>query len=291
MNQQRKRKPRTLLRCGAPLLALLLLSGCASMLVRPVVTPLALSLEHQTDLKLIHDGAPSLLLLIDALSGSDPDNRALLTAGARAYTAYCAVLRDAGENERAAAMSLKAKQYGQAILRQFPAFASGLPADPAAFANGLACTGTGDVEALFWAGYAWASWINSQEGSPVAMIDLPLVEQIMLRVVTLDEGYYHGGAHIFLGIYYGSKPRLLGGRPDASRFHFERALELGDRSFFLAQVAYAETYARMQFDRELYVALLNEVLEAPEPPGGLEISNRLAQNRARRLLLDVDNYF
>ena len=49
------------------------------------------------------------------------------------------------------------------------------------------------------------------------MADLPIIEYIMLKVVELEDSYYYGGAHIFLGAYYSSRPPMFGGKPVESR--------------------------------------------------------------------------
>ena len=123
------------------------------------------------------------------------------------------------------------------------------------------------------------------------MADLPIVEQIMLRVVELDESYYYGGAHIFLGAYYGSRPKMFGGKPEASRQHFERALVLNDRKFLLTHVAYAETYARAMFDRELFLKLLTEVTNQPLLNSDMASSNKLAKIKAEKLIVQIDDFF
>ena len=123
------------------------------------------------------------------------------------------------------------------------------------------------------------------------MADLPIVELIMLRVVELDGSYYYGGAHIFLGSYYGSRPQIYGGKPKESRKHFERALAINKRQFLLTQVAYANTYARMMFDRELYLKLLQEVIDRPVTDSDMASSNALAKQMAKKLLGQVDEIF
>jgi hypothetical protein len=53
----------------------------------------------------------------------------------------------------------------------------------------------------------------------------------------------------------------------------------------------ADEYARLVFDRELYVELLDEVLAAdPEQPGYV-LANRIAQARAREMLARTDDIF
>lgn len=266
--------------------------GCASLVIPPMVGPVVKNLNRQADLELVCDGAPSYLLMLDSLLVSDPDNIRLLTHVTQAYTAYASLMPECGRPERAPVLGERAREYGLRLLGTSKDFAGAARIPLAEFSEALRSAGSGDVEKLFWGGYSWATWIGFSKGAPAAVADLPKVEQLMLRVLALDEGFYHGGAHLFLGIYYGSRPEMLGGRPEVSRDHFERALVLGDRQFLPVLVAYAEYYARQTFDRELYVRLLEEALafdlaRAPD----LTLPNVLAKRRAKRMLAQVDDLF
>lgn len=266
-------------------------SGCMSLIVNPLLDPLTLSLQKQTDLQLLQDGVPSLLLLLDGLIASDPDNERLLMTAAKAYGAYATVLYEEGQVERAVTVSSKAKEYGINLLKQLPGLQNINNNTLGDIDQSLGKISPGRVGSLFWGTYGWAIWIQYQEGAPAAMADLPIVEQIMLRVVELDESYYYGGAHIFLGAYYGSRPQMFGGKPEASRQHFERALALNDRLFLLTHVAYAETYARTMFDRELYLELLTEVIEQPLADSDMASSNKVAKVKAEKLIVQIDDFF
>lgn len=266
-------------------------SGCTSLIVNPLLDPLTLSLQKQTDLQLLQDGVPSLLLLLDGLIASDPDNERLLMTAAKAYGAYATVLYEEGQVERAVTVSSKAKEYGINLLKQLPGLQNINNNTLGEIDQSLGKISPGRVGSLFWGTYGWAIWIQYQEGAPAAMADLPIVEQIMLRVVELDESYYYGGAHIFLGAYYGSRPQMFGGNPEASRQHFERALALNDRLFLLTHVAYAETYARTMFDRELYLELLTEVIEQPLADSDMASSNKVAKVKAEKLIVQIDDFF
>jgi hypothetical protein len=280
------------LKSGLLALLILLVGGCASLVIDPLVGPLTNSLEKQTDLRLIADGTPTLLLMIDGLTAEHPDNKKLLLAGVESYSAYTNTIYELGETERAARLSSKARDYGKALLRLSLAGKEGLPTALDEFTNRLALLNKDEVPALFWSGYGWGTWIRLQDGSPASLADLPKVEQIMLRVVELDESYYHGAAHIFLGFYYGSRPEGLGGNLEKSRYHFERALQLSDRNFLLTQVTYAESYARLTFNRELFTNLLTEVLNHKDAENSeLAASNQLAKIKAAKLLGQIDAYF
>jgi len=272
-------------------LALLFSTGCTSLVVNPLLEPLTLSLQKQTDLELLEEGSPSLLLLLDGLIAGDPDNVRLLMTATKAYGAYATILYEDGKTERAANMSVKTRDYGISLINQLRGLKNinGQTLDE--IEKALAKIQQDQVGYLFWGAYGWATWIQHQEGAAAAMADLPIVELIMLRVVELDDSYYFGGAHIFLGSYYGGRPRIYGGKPEISRKHFERALEINQRQFLLTQVAYAQTYARMMFDRELYLKLLTEVIEEPLKDSDMASSNKLAKVMAEKLIDQVDEFF
>ena len=280
-------------RFAAGLFAVALLSqGCASLVIPPMVGPVVNNLNRQTDLELVCDGAPSYLLLLDSLLVSSPDDARLLLHGTQAYTAYASLMPECGRPERAVVLGQRAKDYGLRLLGTNKRFGDAAQLPLTGFSEAVQSVGSGEVEKLFWGGYGWATWIGFSKGAPAAVADLPKVEQLMLRVLALDEGFYHGGAHLFLGIYYGSRPVMLGGKPETSRVHFERALALSERRFLPVQVAYAEYFAKQTFDRELYVRLLDEALAfdlalAPD----LTLPNVLAKRRAQRLLAQVDEFF
>jgi hypothetical protein len=59
----------------------------------------------------------------------------------------------------------------------------------------------------------------------------------------------------------------------------------------MVKVLYARQYARLVFDRPLHDRLLREVVEADPEAAGLVLGNTLAQEQARRLLAEADEYF
>jgi tetratricopeptide (TPR) repeat protein len=280
------------IRFAATCLLFSLLTGCTSLLIGPLVDPLNRSLQRQTDLDLVRDGTPTLLLILDGLTDKYPDSGKLLLTATQAYSSYAFTLDEMGESERAAALSIKAKDYGLALFRLAADLRGKIPGQLNDFNRILASLHKNDVPSLFWAGYGWATWVKLSNGSPAALADLPEIEQIMRRVLELDETYYYGAAHIFLGYYYGSRPEILGGDMEKSRRHFERALQISGRNYLMAQVTYAESYARQTFNRELFKDLLTEVLNHPlTTDSDRSTSNQLARKRARQLLAQIDDYF
>jgi hypothetical protein len=115
---------------------------------------------------------------------------------------------------------------------------------------------------------------------------------MMKRVLVLDEAFYYGGAHIFMGILEASRPRVAGGDLDHARDHFLKAIELGEGKFLMAKVYFAQYYARKSFDRELYLATLEDVLNTPvNIKPDLTLLNSVAHARAKEMIGLTDQYF
>lgn len=277
---------------GVVFVLLVASGGCARLAVNSLMEPTVANLQRQTDLELVCDGAASYLLMLDGMIAADTSDRKLLLTAVRGFSAYAAALDVCGRPERAATVSGKAKDYGLALLATRPGLESIATMEPDALQAALAEMDADDVGLLFWAGNGWATWIRYQEGSPESLADLVRVERIMLRVLELDKTFYHGGAHLFLGAYYGAKPPLLGGRPEQSRFHFEQALAVSKREFLPVQVAFAQTYARLMYDQNLYEQLLREVIDFPaEQRPDIALANQAAKRRAEQLLVEIDRVF
>ena len=288
----------TLVRGLKPLLLLstLMLSGCfspqkmvtekASSLFQDV----AISAGRQSDVALVRSGTPAYLMLIDGMILSYPENPELLLAGAKAYASYASVLEE-DEQSRAVYLYERGKQYAVKSLGLHPLFkdAMGKPLD--VFQASLEQARKTDVPTLFWVGSVWGSWIASAE-SAEAMADLPWVEGLIDRVLRLEPSYYYGSAHLFEAILLSARPEQFGGSLQKANEHFKKAMAYGQGKFLMTDVYYAQYYAKQTLNRGLFVSTLKRVLETPagiEPD--LTLANTLAQQKAKRLLDQVDEFF
>ena len=277
----------------AATLALTTVVGCASV-VSSATTRMAHNLSaavlNQTDPETVRQGAPAYLLLVDSLIEDDPENSAVLQAGARLYVAYAAAF--VADPERARRLTARAMGYAdRALCKDYATACTPAARRADGFAAALEGATRADVPVLYTWGVARAAWIQARASDWDAIADLPRVEAVMRRVVALDEGYERGSAHVFLGVLVTLRPPALGGQPEEGRRHFERAIELSGGTDLMGRVRYARHYARLVFDRPLHDRVLNEVLAAETVQPGLTLSNTLAKEEARRLLADADKYF
>ncbi len=245
----------------------------------------------QSDLMLIRQGMPSYLMLIDGMVEALPDNKRLLINAAQLYASYASTFIQDEDKIYATALYARARDYALSALDKngFKNPAS-RPFDD--FEIGLNDLAKEDVPYIFWAASCWGSWISLNQGSMEAMAELPRVELLMKTVLKLDEAFYYGGAHIFMGVLDASKPRVAGGDLDRARDHFLKAIELGDERFLMARIYYAGYYAKKAFDRELFISILEKVLELPaDIPPELTLLNTVAHTKAKAMLSQVDQYF
>ena len=251
----------------------------------------ALSASRQSDVILVRQGIPSYLMLIDGMLQSYPENRDLFLAGAQAYASYASVLEE-DEQDRAAYLSERAKQYALKALDLTPPFKGALGQPLEVFQERLGRTEKNHVPTLFWVGNIWGGWIAAGSEGPAAMADLPWVEALMDRALQLDPGFYYGGSHLFKAILLSARPEQFGGNLKKAEEHFKKAMDYGQGKLLMTDVYYAEYYARQTLDRDLFVSILKKVLETSariEPD--LTLANTLAQRKAKKLLARVDEFF
>ena len=272
-------------------------SGCvlvrkgAARVISPMATQLSEGLMHQSDVDLVREGAPAFLLILDALAEAHPDNPAVLIAAADAQMAYATGFIDKEQKARAKGMYLKAKTYGLRALAKNKRFDRALEGNQEEFLQSLRFFKKQDAGALFTTASAWVMWIIASSDSPAALGGMPKVLAMMDRVRELDPGIRNGGVDLFYGIYYTVLP--LGGGRDLERARdcFDRSIKIAGPDYLLAQVTFAEFYARYAFDQELFENTLKQVLSAqPEVPA-FTLMNAVAQKRAQALLDQVNDLF
>jgi hypothetical protein len=251
----------------------------------------ARSSYRQSDLRLLREGMPAYLMLLDGMIEVWPDNEQLLITAAQTYSSFASLFVEDRDKEYAKALFGKGKDYALKSLEK-KGVKDPLQSSFEEFEKGLKALGKKDVLYLFWGATCWANWIRMNVDSIEALAQLPKVEWMMQRVLELDEGYYYGGAHLFMGIWLASRPKIAGGDLKKAQDHFLKALDFGKGKFLMAYVYYANSYARQALDKDLFISTLQKVLETPaDVSPDLTLLNTEAKREAKELLDHVEEYF
>jgi hypothetical protein len=291
----RRQLPLTLL--AAWLLPALLLGGCsmAQLMVRgsqPVLEGGIRAMNRESDLQLARDAMPANLKLMEGMLVEDPHNHALRLHAAEGFYGYSYGFIEPEDRTRAAALYRRCYDHARLALQQ-----DGLQADPAtapteALHDAVARLGRPAVPALFWTASCLGKWIDLNRDQVAGIAGLGNAAALMERVLELDDSYYHGGANLFFGVYYGGRSPLLGGDFKRAGEYFRRAAEINGGKLLLVDVLEAQYLYRQQLDRTAFHRTLSAVLSAPvDSDPDLVLINRIARRNAGELLQHEEEWF
>jgi len=274
-------------------LALLILSGCASLVssaTSKMADNITLAIQNQDDVATVRDGAPAYLLMIDGLIEGDPQNEDLLLAGSRLYGSYTSAFVD--DEARAQRLASKSLDYARrALCLELDSVCVASAQKLNLFEASLGTTSRGDLKVMFAYAVAWAGWIQINSSDWNAVADLAKVTALFERCLQLDETFERGAAHLYLGVIKSLLPAALGGKPELARAHFERARSLSEGENLMVNVLMAKHYARTVFDQQLHDQLLIEVQSARADFSGYTLINTLAKREADQLLAESADFF
>ncbi len=242
---------------------LLLFSGCIQHIaigtVGSIIDDGFDALTEEQDLDFAAQALPSNLKLMEVMLKSEPDNARLLRLLAEGFNSYALGFVEDTDPARARTFYQRATDYAMRLVRQDAALGKAFDGTADELKAELTKHGRDDVPAIFWAAFGMGSYLNLALDNPDAIAMLPKVEAMMKFVADVDSGFYYAGADLFLGTLYGSRSKLLGGDPERSRQHFERALRINGGKVLLTYVYYARSYAVQTLNEPLFDQLLTTV--------------------------------
>jgi hypothetical protein len=281
---------------GPALFGLLLLQACtiqtfALRSLDNLFNNTVASFMEEGDLRLAEQGVAGNLKLLDGVAKSDPENDKFMLLACQGYAAYALAFAE-DSPARALEFYTRAQRYGARGLELLGVPRKVFSSDAPAMRRALERLEKKDVPLVFWTASAWGSAVILQLADPDAIVSLPSINAMMEWVKEKDSTYYYGGPYLYFGMYYGSFPPLLGGRPDLAKENFERAIAAGGGKFLMTYVFYAKIYAVETQDERLFEDLLAHVIDAsadvlPEQ----RLANAVAKKRAQEALARKGDFF
>jgi hypothetical protein len=150
---------------------------------------IAKSSYKQSELRVIREGMPAYLMLMDGMVEAWPENERLLIAAAQGYASFASAFIEDHDKIYAKTLYGKAKDYALRSLAR-RGFERAIDRSFDDFEKGLINLREKDVPYLFWAAANWGNWIGLNLNSMEAMAQLPRVELMMRRAMELGEGKF-----------------------------------------------------------------------------------------------------
>ena len=243
------------------------------------------ALTEEQDLDFAEKALPGNIKLLEVMLKNKPDDVRLLTLTSQGYSSYALGFLEDSLQDRARDFYLRGRDFGLRILRQDKGLAKALDGSVDDLKAALKTYDSDMVPAAFWTAFGWGSYIYLSLGNPDAIADLPRAEALMDFVVEHDSSFYYGGAHVFLGTLYGSRPKMLGGNIDLARDHFARALRINGGKFLMTYVYQARSVAVQTLDEALFDECLRKVESASlEILPEFRLANAIAKKKAQLLM-------
>lgn len=280
-------------RTGLVLVLSMLLAGCGALVNRATenfADDLEQAIVNYDEPMIVERGLPTFLLILEARLQANPDNASTRLTTARLTSTYAGLFAEQpDQHRRLARRALEHARTGacqsvselcaldQHAFEEFEQAIAGLP--------------TSAVGEAYVLGTVWAAWIASASDDFNALSDLPRVEALLEWVGSKDPTHDDGAVWLYLAVLNSQRPPAAGGRPGLARRYYQRAREISNGRNLLIPVLMADEYARLTFDRDLFVELLEGVMAADPDQDGYVLANQVARARARALLDDTSTIF
>ncbi len=294
------------------IVSLLALSSCtlskiASDLTSGIFKDGAPAFEMEGDVEVAEVSGLALIKTIEVFNYQNPTNKTYLNLLARSYATYAFGFLETRMMQyqytdpekyqmyfnRAKDFYKRGKGFGMAWMsRKDKGLVRAIHKGVADVEKRMKGYGRQDLDGIFWTAFSWGGLINLSKDDIAMVADLALVEAMMARVVKVYPSFYFAGPQLFYGVYYASRPPMLGGSPEKAREHFEEASKINDGRSLMVYALEAQYLAVQTQDHALFDAMIEKINtgsidDLPQQ----RLANALAKERAKFLRANEKNYF
>ncbi len=250
------------------------------------------AMNRETDLELARAAIPANLKLLEGLIIEAPGNLRLREYVAQGFYGYAFGFVEDEDPERASELYRRCLEHALAGLRSVGLKVDANRVHQEELEKAVGQLGSKAVPSLFWGASCWAKWIDMNRDDLTRVAEMGRAAGLMSRVLDLDETYYYGGPHVFFGVYYGSRPPMLGGDYEKAAQHFEKAHTISGGRAFIVDVMYAQYLERQKQDKQAFHEKLSGVVHqsAAQTPD-LALANKISQRKAKALLAKEEAWF
>ena len=251
-----------------------------------------LALNHETDYEMVRDTLPENIASLENLLLRDSDNAELHIHAANAYYVYAFGFVEDMDKRRASSLYYRGFEHGKQALRNFGVSNAMLNGPTDKLEHAVRKLDKHAIDALFFTALCWSKYIEMNAAQLIGMIQLHKVVILMQRVHELDDQHRMGGANMFFGTYYGSRPPIMGGDFSKSRHYFEKAHKQNQNKLLMVDFLQARYLFLQQGDRQAFHNSLTKIINTSDnllPEQAL--LNAIARKKAAYLLDKEDQLF
>lgn len=271
------------------------LAGCAAMFDRAATGfahDLEAAIRAYDEPETVGSGLPAYLLLMEARLQSSPNDAGLRLTTARLTATYATLFADDDRDDVRRRLTARAFEHARiGACSHADRLCQLDQLDFDAFDQAMPRLQGRDLEPVYVLATTWTSWIAAHSDDFAALADLPRVEALLDWVTEQDPAHDDGAAWLYLAVLNSQRPPAAGGQPARAKRYFEQARDYSRGRNLLVNVMMADSYARLLFERELYVSLLKQVLDADPSDPDYALINQVARSRARVMLDQTEAIF
>ena len=280
-----------------PVLMVIFLAACSfnKMIVHlsmPVVESRITALFQEDDYEMVRASFPSNIKSLESLLVNDPQNPKLHVYTAYAYYSYAFAFVEDQDRARASRLYYRCLQHGKQALQHYGIDDQLINGPTRELQQAIAGQHREAAEGLFWTALCWAKIVEINPDQVLNIFQWHKAVMMMEKVQQLDDSLYLYGSDLFFGVYYASRPPLLGGDYDLSEHYFEKARRATGNKLLIVDLLQAQYLERQRNDRQAFHQKLTAIIAAAD--SGIKkyaLVNTVARRKARHLLEKEQQWF
>ena len=180
------------------------------------------------------------------------------------------------------------KYIDQSILTDYPNYDTWLNGGP----NETPLFDISNIDKLYWSAAAYAGAIQSSNGDPEWVIQLPKIGLLLETALSLNPEWNYGALYTAMISYSLIRHDAKENKVEIAKAFFDKAIKASNGEDLSPYITYAENIAvseqnKKEFTNMLYKALNIDIHANPE----LSLTNYINQKRANWLLDNIDEFF
>lgn len=258
----------------------------------PVIEARITALFQEDDYELVKASFPGNIKSLEGMLVNNPDNPKLHVYTAYAYYSYAFAFVEDEDRTRASRLYYRCLQHGKQGLRAYGIDEKLINGPTDDLQQAVDRQRRDAAESLFWTAMCWAKIVELNHDQVLNIFQWHKAVMMMKKVQQLDSSIYLHGPDLFFGVYYGSRPPLLGGDYQLSDQYFEQARRASNNRLLIVDLLQAQYLERQRHDRKAFLEKITAIIEAPDMQiKKYALVNVVAKRKAAYLLKKERQWF